>query len=65
VRSLDAPRVIDIRERAAKGEKHEAIAADHRIERAMVGLIASGKRWKHVGGPVSRKQTLREKYGNR
>lgn len=45
--------VLRIRERAAAGETHKAIAADYKLSGVMVGDIADGKAWKNVGGPRS------------
>lgn len=59
-RSLDARIVLDIRNRAAAGEKHEVIASEYRITRATVGQVATGRLWPHIGGPRSK----RPKGGN-
>jgi DNA invertase Pin-like site-specific DNA recombinase len=54
-RKLNPAKAIEIRTRAAAGEKHEAIALDMGVTRTTVGLIASGKLWRHVAGMRSQK----------
>jgi len=49
---LRAEQVLQIREAAANGETHAAIAARYGIARRTVGKVASGVRWAHVGGPI-------------
>jgi hypothetical protein len=45
---LKAPDVLDIRRRAASGERHADIASDYGLIRQTVQQIAAGKRWKRV-----------------
>jgi hypothetical protein len=52
---LSVSAVLDIRKRAAAGEKHEAIAADFKIANRTVGMIALGYSRASVGGPRSKR----------
>lgn len=45
---LTAEAVRCIRDRAARGEKHEAIARDYNIARSAITRIANRTRWSHV-----------------
>ncbi len=44
--------VLEIRRRASQGETFKAIAADVGTTNVNVAHIATGKTWKHVGGPL-------------
>lgn len=50
---LDEAKVLDIRDRVARGEVKVAVAAIHGIDVSNVTLIAAGRRWGHVGGPLT------------
>lgn len=45
---LDESDVLSIRERAAAGELHRAIAATHRVSRSRITMIVNGRGWTHV-----------------
>lgn len=47
--------VFEIRQRAHRGEKNRDIAAEFDIQESLVSMITAGKRWAHVGGPISSK----------
>ena len=53
--------VLDIRTRAAEGERNRTLAAEFNLSEAIVSMITRGIRWKHVGGPISRKYNTRRK----
>ena len=55
---LSHPQVIEIRIRAAQGEKLEAIASAMSVNRATISRIARGKLWKELGGPRTRRSPL-------
>lgn len=57
---LTDDQVIEIRERANRGEKNRGIAAEFGIQESLVSMIAAGKRWAHVGGPISSKYKKKE-----
>lgn len=50
---LTAPEVIAIRARYAAGETALALAEEYGVSDRLVGLVAQGKKWTHVGGPIS------------
>jgi hypothetical protein len=45
--------VLRIRERCGKGETRTAVAADYGMTSEAIGLIASGKTWKHLRNVVT------------
>ncbi len=49
---VTASQVLEIRRRASQGETFKAIAADVGTSNVNVAHIATGKTWKHVGGPL-------------
>ena len=51
---LTEAEVTEIRRRVANGEYHRVIAADYRISRSRVTMIANGKAWRHVTPPAAR-----------
>ena len=55
---LTEQQVIKIRERAADGELHKDLAKEYKVKRTTVNDIAIGKKWKHVGGPRSRRKKI-------
>jgi hypothetical protein len=54
---LHAQDVIGIRERAVMGHSHTAIAKIYKVSRETITLIATGKTWTHVGGPIQTIET--------
>lgn len=54
-RKLTQSDVIDIRLRAAQGEKYSVLAHDKGVAIATISNIAYGRIWKQVGGPRSRR----------
>ena len=50
--------VIDIRIRAASGEKFEAIASSYSITRCTISRIATGKAWKLTEGPRTKRTAV-------
>ncbi len=50
--AVTASQVLEIRRRASQGETFKAIAADVGTTNVNVAHIATGKTWKHVGGPL-------------
>lgn len=55
---LSKDEVVDIRIRAATGEKLEAIANAYSVNRATVSRIATGKAWKALDGPRTRRVAM-------
>ena len=55
---LSQDEVIEIRVRAAKGEKHEAIASAYGLQRSTVSRIATGKLWKGLEGPRTKRSPM-------
>lgn len=53
---LTEAQVVSLRERRATGEAVKTLAAAYNISGAMVSNIASGKAWKHTGGPRTKSQ---------
>lgn len=49
---LTASQVVEIRERAASGEKNIDLASEFGVPDASISMIVRGKHWKHVGGPI-------------
>lgn len=49
--SLTDEQVVTIRKRAAKGENYRSLSEDFGVSSVMIGLIARGKAWPHIGGP--------------
>ena len=45
--------VLDIRNRRARGERLNAIAKHYGITASLVGLVARGITWKHLGGSIT------------
>ena len=50
--------VVDIRIRAASGEKHEAIGSAYSVTRGTVSRIATGKLWKGLEGPRTKRSPM-------
>lgn len=48
--------VLEIRERYAKGEAAVALAPEFGVSDRMIGLVARGEKWAHVGGPRSKRR---------
>lgn len=48
--------VISIRTRYAAGEPSTFLAAEYAVARATIGQIVRGERWRHLAGPITRKQ---------
>ncbi|UXS01661.1 HNH endonuclease [Agrobacterium tumefaciens] len=44
--------VIEIRERAYRGETNISLAAAFGVPDAAISMIVRGRQWKHVGGPI-------------
>jgi DNA invertase Pin-like site-specific DNA recombinase len=45
---LTTAQVLEIRERAERGERHTSIARDYPVSRSGVYLIATRRNWKHI-----------------
>lgn len=58
---LKAEDVVKIRERRASGEKLGSIANDYGLEPLYVWQITTGKKWKKVGGPITKKSKTPKK----
>lgn len=52
---LSAADVLAIRVRAAAGELRRALAAEYGVAESLISGIVRGHRWRHVGGPITRK----------
>jgi hypothetical protein len=50
--------VVEIRIRSASGEKHEAIASAFSVTRGTVSRIATGKLWKWLDGPRTKRVAM-------
>lgn len=51
---LTDEQVIAIRERVSAGETNTALAREFGVVKKAISQIARGKRWRHVGGPITR-----------
>lgn len=49
--------VVSIRQRYANGESSEVLAREYGTLRKSITRITSGRRWKSVGGPITKKFT--------
>ena len=58
-RKLTAADVISIRERRAAGEQIVPLGKEFNMNHSAIAGICLGKTWKHVGGPLTRRQTKR------
>lgn len=45
--------VLRIRHDVAAGKTHEHVAREYGISPAMASMVANGKRWAHIGGPLT------------
>ena len=54
--SLSDAKVIRIRKAAATGKTYGEIADKEEMHQSFVGMIARGRSYKHVGGPISGKR---------
>lgn len=55
---LSQDEVIEIRVRAATGEKLEAIASAMSVTRGTISRIATGKLWKGLEGPRTKRSPM-------
>lgn len=55
-RKLDEAKVLEIRHRRSAGEGLKELAAAFEVEHTSIAGICLGKTWKHVGGPITRRQ---------
>lgn len=52
---LSDEQVIEIRTRYAGGEPSTRLSEEYGVHRATIGGIVRGERWRHIGGPITRK----------
>lgn len=64
-KKLIEEQVIYIRERAARGESHKAIADRYGVNRSVVSAIATGRTHRYIGGPRSYRQAKDRKGSER
>lgn len=55
---LNEDQVLQIRIRHNSGEKTGDLAREFGVASSVIGMAVTGRKWKHVGGPISEKWTL-------
>ena len=56
-RKLTEPDVLAIREKRAAGAEIIPLGREYGVNHTSISSICMGKTWKHVGGPITRRQT--------
>ncbi len=58
---LTADMVVRIREDRAMGDSLKTIAKEYGVTATCISYVATGKKWKHVGGPITPSRRMRAK----
>lgn len=59
--TLTDQQVLDIRHRYAGGETGPCLAREFQVSKTQIYRIASGKKWAHLGGPLTAKKNTQER----